>query len=412
MKRSLITRTFPLPSITSNANLAQKSLLAFLMVLAGLAVMATPTEAQPPTWCENSGQSDIPVAECLALEDLYESTTGPNSSWNNFDGWLDSTAVCTDWYGVTCDDAGEHVIILDLNSNNLDGTIPASLNDLTALVSLDLTNNLLSGSIPPSLGSLSNLTGLSLGSNLLDGTIPTELGQLGSLTLLDLGRNRLGGTIPASLGQLTNLTVYLYLDGNQLEGPIPAAVCSLNLLPSNVNFNKLDVSDQSPTACDDIFGDWRSTQTVPPTIISVSDVVINTVQDSTAVTADVTISWLPIAYTEDGGWYQVLTQDMVSNSISIRGTTETSGGKLAENLQVTIPGDPTKFLYFVRTYTPAHPGNQNELTSVDSEKVEIGYTAIRMLEVEANNPLLYLPALAPLLLLVLTGAAVVLVRRK
>jgi hypothetical protein len=174
----------------------------------------------------------------------------------------------------------------------------------------------------------------------------------------------------------------------------------------------LDVSALSPTACDTIFGDWRLTQTVPPTSIGASEVVINTTQDAASVTADVTFTWLPIAYTEDGGWYQVLTRDTVANVVSLRGTTETTGGKTAAELTVTIPGDPTKFAYFVRTFTPAHEGNQNDLTSVDSEEALIDANAISIVELKAGAPLLYLPALAPLLLLVLTGAAVVLVSRK
>jgi hypothetical protein len=409
MKRSTSTRTFPLPAITLNVCQALRFLLVFPLVLVGLVIIAVPTQAQPPTWCGNSGQSDIAPEECLALEDLFESTSGDN--WVNNDGWLDSTAVCTDWYGVTCDDAGEHVVILDLNSNNLDGTIPASLNDLTALVSLDLTNNQLSGSIPTSLGSLSNLTALSLGSNQLDGSIPTELSQLEAITTLDLGRNRLSGSIPESLSQLTTLTGYLYLDGNQLEGPIPAGICSLNLLPSNVDYNMLDVTDP-PAVCDDIFGDWRDNQTVPPTAIEASEVVINTVQDAAAVTADVTVTWLPIAYTEDGGGYEVWTRDIISNQEKFEATTETSGGKAAAELTVTIPGDPTKFAYFVRTSTPAHAGNQNDLLSVGSEEAFIDTNAISIVELEAGTPLLYLPALAPLLLLVLTGAAIIGVNRK
>jgi hypothetical protein len=98
--------------------------------------------------------------------------------------------------------------------------------------------------------------------------------------------------------------------------------------------------------------------------------------------------------------------------VSLRGTTETTGGKTAAELTVTIPGDPTKFAYFVRTSTPAHAGNQNDLLSVGSEEAFIDTNAISIVELEAGTPLLYLPALAPLLLLVLTGAAIIGVNRK
>ena len=77
--------------------------------------------------CENV--TDVSVAECEALVDLYTSTDGDH--WTNKNNWLgnrnyDATpqTVC-DRYGVNCDG---YIYELDLHGNNLSGTISADFN--------------------------------------------------------------------------------------------------------------------------------------------------------------------------------------------------------------------------------------------------------------------------------------------
>ena len=60
-------------------------------------------------------------------------------------------------------------------------------------------------------------------SNQLNGSIPSSLGNLTNLRSLFLQRNDLSGSIPSSLGNLTNLE-WLYLVGNQFSGCIPASL--------------------------------------------------------------------------------------------------------------------------------------------------------------------------------------------
>ncbi|MYI28063.1 MAG: hypothetical protein F4064_08210, partial [Acidimicrobiales bacterium] len=88
------------------------------------------------------------------------------------------------WDGITIDRTFGHVADISLSSNDsvsandLSGSIPPELGNLTGLETLSLSGNALSGSIPPSLGNLTNLTRLSLYSNELSGSIPPELGRL------------------------------------------------------------------------------------------------------------------------------------------------------------------------------------------------------------------------------------------
>jgi Leucine-rich repeat (LRR) protein len=104
--------------------------------------------------------TEIPSTECEALVALYNSTGGDN--WTRNSGWLDTNTPC-EWYGVTCN--GGHVSGIDLgwdgSSNNLTGTIPTELGNLSNLTRLYLSSNELTGTIPTELGNLSNLTTLS-----------------------------------------------------------------------------------------------------------------------------------------------------------------------------------------------------------------------------------------------------------
>jgi Leucine-rich repeat (LRR) protein len=158
-----------------------------------------------------------------ALVDLYNSTNGPG--WTNKTNWLQGDSPCN-WFGISCNSNGR-VTGVRFTSNNLNGTLPASLGNLSQLKSLDFfMEPLLSGSIPTSLGNLSQLETLSIEYTKLSGSIPASLGNLSQLTSLFLASNQLSGPIPASLGRLAQLE-HLYLFGNKLTNCIPAELASL-----------------------------------------------------------------------------------------------------------------------------------------------------------------------------------------
>jgi Leucine-rich repeat (LRR) protein len=101
-------------------------------------------------------------AQCISQDDLdalialYNSTGG--DSWTNNSGWDVNASPCdvtNDWYGITIE--GGEVTYLYLQNNNLTGSIPPEIGNLTGLIRLYLYGNNLSGSIPPEIGLLSNL---------------------------------------------------------------------------------------------------------------------------------------------------------------------------------------------------------------------------------------------------------------
>ncbi len=176
----------------------------------------------------------IPASERAVLITLYNNTDGDN--WTNNNGWktppLDTDGFAMpgtegNWFGISVD--ADHVTGIVLNVNQLNGTIPSSLGNLSQLINLCMVINQLNGTIPPQLGNLSNLHNLSLAENQLSGTIPSQLGNLISLTVLNLGRNQLTGSIPSQLGNLSNL-IDLFLYENQLSGAIPSQLSNLSNL--------------------------------------------------------------------------------------------------------------------------------------------------------------------------------------
>ena len=167
----------------------------------------------------------VHAGDRAAIVALYNATNGGN--WSNNTNWL-SNRPLGEWRGVTTDNSGR-VTELFLYGNQLSGSIPAELGNLTNLGRLLLSSNQLSGSIPPELGSLSNLRDLWLHGNQLSGSIPPELGSLSNLERLGLSDNQLSGSIPAELGNLTNLG-RLHLYDNRLSGSIPAELRSLSNL--------------------------------------------------------------------------------------------------------------------------------------------------------------------------------------
>lgn len=193
-----------------------------------------------------TGTAQVTEQDSLALVAFYNSTGGPG--WTNDSNWL--TGPVSSWYGVTVE--GGRVKKIILNSNNLSGTLPTDLGQLSALTTIACSNDngltgeipdelfqigslrqigigncSLIGTIPNNIGNCAYLTELNLPQNNLTGPIPPEIGNLDSLIFLDLHDNQLNGSIPPELGNCTNLWE-LRLGNNQLSGNLPPALADCN----------------------------------------------------------------------------------------------------------------------------------------------------------------------------------------
>jgi len=87
--------------------------------------------------------------------------------------------------------------------------LPTQLDGFSLLARLALSENNIQGSIPISLYNVSSLRTLEIDSNRLNGTLSSQISKLKNLLVLHLDVNRLSGTIPESLGDLVELSEFL-----------------------------------------------------------------------------------------------------------------------------------------------------------------------------------------------------------
>lgn len=225
---------------------------------------------------------------------------------------------------------------LRLGNNQLSGSIPDALGGLAQLRRMALSRNQLSGSIPPALANLSALEELWLDTNRLEGEIPAALGNLTALRLLSLSRNRLSGSLPPELGNLAVLQE-LGVASNRLAGAVPDTLCRLTtLLDIDLNYNLFTAA---PACLDLVDTFWRRTQTVPPTGLQAAVVGANAVR----------LTWTPILYTFDTGYYEV-SVSANGGPYQVVGNTDT---KAAAEYIVTGLADGV-YAFRVRTFTAAH----------------------------------------------------------
>uniref|UniRef100_A0A6N2KKF3 non-specific serine/threonine protein kinase n=1 Tax=Salix viminalis TaxID=40686 RepID=A0A6N2KKF3_SALVM len=129
--------------------------------------------------------------------------------------------------------------VLSLGSNHLHGRIPSNLHKCTELRVLNLESNRFTGSIPKEICALTKLKELYLGKNNLTGQIPDDIARLVSLEKLGLEVNRLNGAIPNEIGNLHALQE-LDLAFNNITGSIPSTFFNFSLLRKvNMAYNHL-----------------------------------------------------------------------------------------------------------------------------------------------------------------------------
>ncbi|KAL1174988.1 hypothetical protein V6Z11_A04G055300, partial [Gossypium hirsutum] len=118
----------------------------------------------------------------------------------------------------------QNLSFLLISNNELVGEIPSKICNLSFLSVLDLSKNKLGGTIPDCFGTFGNklsmiLRTLNLNGNQLEGSIPQSLKICFNLEVLDLGNNNINDTFPYWLDTLTNLEV-LVLRSNRFHGGI------------------------------------------------------------------------------------------------------------------------------------------------------------------------------------------------
>ncbi|BAP54712.1 hypothetical protein THII_0415 [Thioploca ingrica] len=300
-------------------------------------------------------QADIPPAECMALVDFYDKTNGPSWNDSSSNNWKETLAPCG-WSGINCE-GGYVTEIVRENNNLISGNLP-NLSNLNQLQKLNLSHNQLSGTLL-SATFPTTLQVLMLGNNQFSGAIPTNLNLLINLQQLALHNNQFSGPLP-NLSNLTQLQSLL-LQNNQLDGEIPLSLSQLTGLTTlNLDYNKLTV-DPTKTEFIGFLNNKNpnglKTQTIPP--FNVVATALSTTQ--------IKLTWTPIPYTGDGGYYRAKCgTTSTDRSIKVKTVDKSANSITIDNLSAG-----TKYYCVVETYTPAHGEQQNDLTSLESLEVTV-----------------------------------------
>ena len=190
-------------------------------------------------------------------------TFGP-SSWENVDGWEEGGQDISEYYGVTVSTEGT-LIRIKLTKNNLEGGLPETIGQLTALMILNLSSNFIEGPLPPSITDMVSLNKLELSRNRFSGEIPETIGEMTNLKKIvlqnnkfsgeipkgvcsiaallhcDFSRNDLIGTVPEEFGYMDGLRALLIND-NRMTGDVPESLTLLtNIEVLRLEFNKFEI---------------------------------------------------------------------------------------------------------------------------------------------------------------------------
>lgn len=208
----------------------------------------------------------------------------------------------------------------------------------------------------------------------------------GHVVELSLSANRLTGTLPNALGNLPYLQ-RLFLAANQLQGAVPPTICALvdTVTAADVSYNALFTRHANTRLClERLDSGWTATQTIAPRDLRPAAIETGAVQ----------LAWAPIAYTADGGFYEVSYATTVDGPYTVHGRTADKSAS-SYRLDGLTPGSS----YFVRvqTVTPPHANHADEVHS--------DYTLMPFVSLTAETFLLlvYFPAdndLAPYVRLV------------
>ena len=238
---------------------------------------------------------------------------------------------------------------LHLDNNNFTGQLPAELGNLVNLWDITANNNQLTGNIPSALGGMANLHYAYLYHNQLSGPIPESLLAIPTLDGLWLNENTLESPIPANLGDNPGIS-YLNLANNKLDGEIPPNLANLHeLYQLDLGYNALSAAESALLAFLSVEdSDWAQTQTVAPTNLQ-----------SVRQETDLRLTWTPILYTGDGGYYEISAASSPGGPFAVIGSTFS---KSASEFLATGLGSGSYF-FRLRAFTPQHYNQQSDLWS-------------------------------------------------
>ena len=151
--------------------------------------------------------------------------------WTNSAGWATDDDECT-WFGVRCSNTTVQnttflaVSSISLGENNVQG-VSEEIGLLNSMVSIDLNSNVIVGTVPASIAQLDQLESLFLFNNSFQDEWPSDLSGLSSLSTLYASNNQFTDDV-AKFFVISSLKI-LILDDNRLVGTLDGVSALANL---------------------------------------------------------------------------------------------------------------------------------------------------------------------------------------
>ncbi|OWM72024.1 hypothetical protein CDL15_Pgr017907 [Punica granatum] len=200
-----------------------------------------------PVGAQNNSVTD--PLEVKALRDIRRRLKDPNGNLTN---WNSGDPCTSTWTGVICfnrtlDDGYLHVQELDFMWNNISGSIPKEIGNITSLELLLLNGNQLTGPLPEELGYFPKLDRIQIDQNQISGPLPKSFANLNKTKHFHMNNNSISGQIPPELSRLPSL-VHFLLDNNNLSGYLPPEFSELpKLLILQVDNNNFEGTTIPPS---------------------------------------------------------------------------------------------------------------------------------------------------------------------
>jgi hypothetical protein len=152
--------------------------------------------------------------------------------WIENDSWLSDLHEC-DWYnkiGLDPCNRVEQMEMVRITDNGLAGTLPVEMFILSNLYEFTLANNLMTGELPQLFDKFKELDTLVIPFNQFGGTFPHQVWEYEDMVYLDVAYNGFTGTIPEDIDtRMPNLEV-MFLENNEMSGPVPENLGNLQKL--------------------------------------------------------------------------------------------------------------------------------------------------------------------------------------
>ena len=193
-----------------------------MVVIARLSFGQQPVQAATLD-CSTASNINVPVQECEALLDLYDDTNG--WSRTNATNWDTDTNICT-WNGIGCTSAPwsstvTRVTNIDLQSNNLVGTLPVSLSALDQIQYFYVHDNQLIWELPSERSTWTGILQFHVYDNQLIWELPSERSTWTNILEFHAGNNQLVWELPSERLTWTNMLQF-FAGNNQLVWELPS----------------------------------------------------------------------------------------------------------------------------------------------------------------------------------------------